>query len=209
MRCAQVIRQLAAPSDDHDATAVADHLLACPTCAAWAKDATRLEQLWHSTKPAVPSSQTWDAMWATIQDDLKTQLKPKMHTLAVDERASRPSFLRGMAQGGSTLASAKRRPWVVVGLIGMAQAAAILVAIGTVAWQRRQPEQNWQTSSLSANANLAVEIEAGRVVMIQSEGEDASVIDVTPDEFVYSVDAWYEMFNIVEWMASPKLALKE
>ena len=66
MRCAEVIRELAVPNDRLDATALAEHLSSCPSCAVWAQHAVRFDEIWKATRPREPGEATWDAMWTDI-----------------------------------------------------------------------------------------------------------------------------------------------
>ena len=55
----------------------------------------------------------------------------------------------------------------------------------------------------------AVDIEPGQQVVIRVEDSAATVVDVTPDGISYSVDDWYLVFNAVEAIANPVVAMKE
>ena len=66
MRCEDVIRELAAPTDTRDAASLAEHLSRCPSCAAWAERAARLDHLWEVTQPAEPTPEVWDNVWAQV-----------------------------------------------------------------------------------------------------------------------------------------------
>ena len=73
MRCDEVVRELAAPTVDRDRAAMAEHLAACPACAGWARRAEQLDRLWDATRPAEPSPEAWDAVWANIVQALPAQ----------------------------------------------------------------------------------------------------------------------------------------
>ena len=45
--------------------------------------------------------------------------------------------------------------------------------------------------------------------MIRVEDSAAKVVDLTPDGISYSVDDWYLVFNAVEAIANPVVAMKE
>ena len=55
MRCVDVIRELAAPTDTRNTVDLAEHLNRCPSCANWARQATQFDRLWDTTRPAEPS----------------------------------------------------------------------------------------------------------------------------------------------------------
>ena len=54
MRCDEVIRELAVPTDDRDSAALAEHLASCPSCAGWAKRDAQFDRLWEATRPTNP-----------------------------------------------------------------------------------------------------------------------------------------------------------
>jgi hypothetical protein len=83
----------------------------------------------------------------------------------------------------------KRWNWAKIGLIGMAQAAAVLLAVGWI----------WRGSN--------VEIEAGQTVVIKFDTGTAKVIDHTPDGIANSVDDWLLVFNAAEAFANPVVAM--
>ena len=72
MRCDEVIRELAVPTDDRDGTALAEHLAGCPSCVAWARRAALLDRLWEATRPPEPSPEAWDSVWANINQALQS-----------------------------------------------------------------------------------------------------------------------------------------
>ena len=45
--------------------------------------------------------------------------------------------------------------------------------------------------------------------MIRVEGPAAKVVDLTPEGISWSVDDWYVVFNEVEAMPNPVVAMKE
>jgi len=72
MRCDEVIRELAAPTDDRDETLLAAHLAGCSSCADWARRAALLDQLWDATRPSEPSAEAWDTVWANMTRALES-----------------------------------------------------------------------------------------------------------------------------------------
>jgi hypothetical protein len=104
---------------------------------------------------------------------------------------------------GSTLedvprtASSSARAWLrvlVVGTIGLAQAAAIFVAINL----------SWSGPSMVStpydppNLNSVVDVPDGQVVYIRSTGPEIDVIDVTAFEASNGEDPWFNFFNRAE-----------
>jgi hypothetical protein len=121
MRCEDLTRELASPTGAHSPAELAGHLADCPCCAERARQADRFEQLWQATRPIEPSPLMMDALWASASAALEAQ--------------SAPSTLR---LEGFT----HRRGWLRPALL-VAQAAAILIAVGFV-WVRKnqvEPEQ--------------------------------------------------------------------
>jgi hypothetical protein len=120
----------------------------------------------------------------------------------------------------------RRRNWAVTGLIGLAQAAAVLLAVG-LAWHvsngRKSTEivQTGQANSpilphqrdrvAIGSAIPTVEVEEGRlfVIVIPAAGEKATVVDRTPERMYLGVDDWYLVYNAVEALANPLVAMKE
>jgi hypothetical protein len=213
MRCAEVIRELAVPSDERDATALAEHLSSCQTCAAWALHATRLEELWEATKPHEPGTATWDAMWAKIAGSLDAD--PALHDMnvaalspALDNLAFTGRFDPGPPDK-SQKTRVRGRSLVAIALIGLAQAAAIFVAV-TLGWHQPRSAPNPMPFNEASNISVSVEIEEGRTVLIRNQGSGCVVLDLTPDELVHGIDDFYVMFNAVESMANNSIvAMKE
>ena len=54
-----------------------------------------------------------------------------------------------------------------------------------------------------------VEIEAGQSVVIRVEDAAANVLVLTHDGISSSVDDWYLVFNAIEAIANPVVAMKE
>ena len=107
-------------------------------------------------------------------------------------------------------------------MIGLAQAAAILVAIG-LAWHGQParstaknpavarhptPAPPRAPSAIRVSSPVMIEgdIEEGRLMVFRMEGSTPQVVDATPPEMTYGVDAMYVMFNVVESIANPRVA---
>src|SRR4051794_34802336 len=115
MRCNEVVRELAAPTGVLDASGLAEHLARCPRCASWAEAAARLDRLWEATRPPEPAAGNWEMTWAGVSRGL--------------DRASTPDF--------APLHPTPSRPWRRSALVafGLAQAAAVLIAVGVLSRQ--------------------------------------------------------------------------
>ena len=172
MRCNEVVRELAVPTGDLDASGLAEHLARCPRCASWAEDAARLDRLWEATRPPEPAGGNWEMTWAGVSRAL--------------DRASTPD-LAPRRPGGS-------RPWRRSTLLafGLAQAAAILIVVGVLSRHEGSP----------ARAEVAkVDIPYGRAVLIRCEFPRVVVVELPDDENLGGVDSNYDMFNGIEAMA--------
>jgi hypothetical protein len=149
MRCDEVVRELAAPTENRDREAMAEHLSACSSCAEWARRAEDLDRLWGATRPAEPSPETWDAVWAQIAPSLPYPATARHEDAprggaTPSRNGSGPRIFAHPALEPAPAPVGTRsrgRPWRLVSavaLVGLAQAAAILVALG-LAWQSHPP----------------------------------------------------------------------
>ncbi len=228
MHCNELVRELAVPTDDRDSAAVAEHLANCASCAAWAERDAQFDRLWNATRPVEPAAQVWDTAWAHIASTLDSATT----TAEFEAIASPMATLNGSVHHverplGLTTVSSRSRPrnWAVIGLISLAQAAAVLLAVRW-AWhdspklQEPQVATFTQSPALSSDSSTVikvtellsvpvVEIEAGQQVVIRMEDSAAKVVDLTPDGMSFSVDDWYLVFNAVEAIANPVVAMKE
>ncbi len=234
MRCKEVINELAAPTGELDSAALSAHLSKCGACADWAKQAARFDRLWEATRPAEPAAETWDAMWARIADHVDsapraaselasaTALRASANGIGTSHRTE--PAIRPFAESGP----ARRWSWAAIGLIGLAQAAGIVLAVG-LALQGTGGDSHRHMiaraadspSAIASPADSAIEIEEGSVVVIQMDGQAAKVVDLKPQAVSYRlenrlrnlegirVDDWYVMFNQVESLHQPIVAMKE
>jgi hypothetical protein len=237
MRCEQVIRELAAPSDDRDSLALASHLKTCPKCTTWAQRAAELDHLWIATRPAEPSSGTWETVWSNVVASLESTIPANR-----DNEFAR-SDRRSQFDGHSDRPSRTLQSWSLVAM-ALAQAAAILVAV-TLAWSPKKTTQIVESLDLvSASSEpdaavrvslrldgLPVVIDEGHLVVIReapeshdvlvpiftanqtllvikAEGPAPRVLDRTPVEGGFGVDDCV-MYNVFESITSPVVAMKE
>ena len=202
MRCDEVIRELATPSDCRDDQALAVHLAHCKPCADWANRAEKLDRLWDMTRPADPGSEAWGTLWTSVNaaidsPDSKQALRPwrvqgpKRATGETTHRSSKDArFWRGLA---------------VVGTIVLAQAAAIILVFG-VAWHHPAEPDRVPVAppgfglmpGTVANLESVIDVEDGQVVYIRSEGSSISKLDLTALELPNGEDPWYVFFGRME-----------
>jgi hypothetical protein len=227
MYCDDVIRELVVPTDDRDSAAIAEHVANCSSCAGWAERDAQFDRLWNTTRPIEPSPQVWDTVWAHIASSLDSSTPAEFEAVASPMATLNGSVLHVERPLGLTPASSRSRPWnwAAIGLIGLAQAAAVLLAVGWAWHSSRNPQQPQVATAIHSPALSpdssqgakeigllsvpAVDIEAGQQVVIRVEDSAATVVDVTPDGISYSVDDWYLVFNAVEAIANPVVAMKE
>ena len=132
MHCDEVIRELAVPTDDRDSAALAEHLANCPSCCRWAKRDAEFDRLWDATRPLEPSAQVWDSVWSHIASSLDSTTPEEFKALTAS-----PFSVNGSVSDVdtplvpvSTSSRSRSWNWAAVGLIGLAQAAAVLLAVG-------------------------------------------------------------------------------
>jgi hypothetical protein len=273
MRCDEVIKELATPTDYGDSTALAGHLAGCQACAGWANRAVQFDRLWEATRPVEPGPDVWDAVWARIATSLdlstSTELESSFTTRTAALNGSPPVVEIPLKPKGPRH-SPRSRAWnlAAIGLIGLAQAAAILLAVGLAFYSSspsRAPQLAQTPDSMSSPPNSEVHIaipgegfpvvvdeghsvviQWGRqehkdmipifmanlsMIVMQADGQAPKVVDHTPRRTLanvkwwkkapkvvdqaheggvfFGVDDWYVMYNAVESMASPVVAMKE
>jgi len=223
MLCDKVIRELAVPTDDRDATALAEHLAACPTCSDWAARIARIDRLWKATRPAEPSPETWDAVWNRITRTLDCPETIGAETIATPLPSTNGSHPLVVARPSPSARSVPRsgpHRFAMIALIGLAQAAAVLLAVG-LAWQPPGPNRpRVQTPPIAQIGDPkhsdsipmtlgSLEIEEGQFVVIRLDGPAPEMVNLTPERRPFGADPWLEMHNVMESGLDPKVAMKE
>lgn len=239
MRCEEVIEELAAPTDTLDAASLADHLSRCPSCAAWAMRAAKLDRLWQETAPSEPVPHVWDNLWASVASslDISASKEVASHTAFVSRNGSvngsldvpEPTPVHRPLPG-----SIGSRVWKAIGIVGLAQAAAILLVAG-LAWRFFVPphpserdeiatKTPWPTvpsaTDFVRRSLPSVDIEEGHLVVILADPRNPMVVDRTPKVIVRLVDgvdysyanldlSWYEIYGKAESLGKPVVAMKE
>ena len=126
MRCDEVMRELNLPSDDRDDRAVAEHLAECEACARWSKHADKFNRLWDATRPLDPSIESWDRLWSSVT--ARIDGSPPVST----PHSRRDHAFVAAADDAPRHSSPLARSWrglAAIGLVGLAQAAALLLAV--------------------------------------------------------------------------------
>ena len=236
MRCEEVERELAAPTPGCDRVAMADHLADCPSCAAWAQSAERLDRLWEATRPAEPSAEAWDSVWSGISAALdRPSATPGAGAGAGAGVSPRPQpvLVPAIGEMDGVRAHPRHRPraatrrWGLgaVALIGLAQAAAILVAFG-LAWQPSpRPEDPAPGSGSGAPrvaatpgaptpirvdspVQLDADIDEGYLMVIHAGTAGARVENATPPEMNTGSDGGLVFLNVMESLSTPHVAAR-
>jgi len=189
MRCSEVIRSLSQSENGFDLDpVVSDHLASCERCAEWAEDDSRLLRAWHASRPAEPSLEAWNTVWAGISEGLNASRHP--HILTLPER---PAASRRFCPGLVTL--------------GFAQAAAILLAAIFLPGRHPYPPSHPQPVPPEL---VAVEFEPGDLALIREKAgkwfvvpppSSRNALASTQLDDRQEMDDRYEMYNILEAMA--------
>ena len=150
MRCADVREQLAAPTGAAS-PALAEHLVGCPRCAAWARRDAGLAELWEATRPDEPPPEAWPSAWSHVTQALEAA--PSEATLPVPASPW------------------QRWAWTAFGL---AQAAAILMA---ALWLGSQPAPATASTTrvdLECGAPGWIRLDGNEVKVVQFRADDSS-----------------------------------
>jgi hypothetical protein len=210
MRCEDVIRELAAPTGAPDPAAMAQHLAGCSECSGWARRAALLHALWEATRPPEPSPEVWDSVWANISRQLEDPAAVAARTPATawPSRNSRSSKV--LAHPAPWHPAAPRRTWrlAAITVLGLAQAAAILIALGLVELApihdfmdvvpRPPLAQDEIPSGLAAPSVVRVavpvrveaDLDEGPAVMIRMDGPAPQVVVVSRPGMAAGIGRW-------------------
>jgi hypothetical protein len=112
-----------------------------------------------------------------------------------------------------------------IAVVGLAQAAAVFLALNAswpISTKSVGLDLTTSTQGPSSSSNSVptaserrplsipvVEIEAGQSVVIHVDDSTANVLVLTHDGISSSVDDWYLVFNAIEAIAHPVVAMKE
>ncbi|MFO0952715.1 MAG: hypothetical protein U0835_16515 [Isosphaeraceae bacterium] len=210
IRCDDAVRALTSSARSGvEPLALADHLAACPECAALAERDDRLDHAWALTRPAEPTAEAWDAAWSAVcerLDEAETRRKPAVLPLAAASGRS----------GGSRLGFYA---------FSLAQAAAILVAAGLLlsartgglgtggaehVAQRGVLPNEPNTGVGNVAVRLELDIEPGEDVLIH--WDEAGKLNVAQRDAAAAsttVDDNFTLFNAFEALASNETAAQE
>ncbi len=156
MRCADVTRELIAPSAGVDASAVARHVASCPECAAREEEARRFDRLWDATRPEEPPVTVWDQLWARVGAGIEAA----------------PAVLHLPA------APAPRR-WLVPALTTalIAQSAAALIVIGVLLNHHpAAPSVVVQPISTAPRQSVVFELNTGQTLFLELDESGGRVV---------------------------------
>jgi hypothetical protein len=218
MRCDEVIRELAVPTAGRDDRTLAQHLARCETCARWADRARKLDRLWDATRPADPGAQTWDSLWSSVAANLDqpaTSSGNGSHPGPLSE-----SKAKVLSFPGSSPETVRARPWVnvaAIGMIGLAQAAALMLAVGlsghapveAPATRRDLHEVASVAPEPAPRIDAEIEVGEGRVALIRSAESKVEVVDLPAQEKPGGTDRWYWVYNQFESFSMSEIELEE
>lgn len=211
MRCDEVVQEISAPSGRLDHQAMAAHLAACSCCAAWSEKMEKLDRLWEATRPAEPSTDAFDRVWANVNQTI---------TSATSEAA--------IAQNGqpvSTRATVltfepKRTglipwPWMAGLMAPLAVAAALWLILFDPTQKADTPHDIAQISQLEDQgaaeiALSSIDLDQGGVPIIHiGEGGPPRIEErpLTPVSDTETIAASFDMFNYVETLSDFQGAL--
>src|SRR5262245_26231407 len=131
MRCDEVIRRLALPNSGEDSRGLLQHLEVCETCARWAERSAKLDRLWDATRPADPSPDVWNKLWSSATTQIDQPATANGHGSRVS--AAHPALARVLPMPRHDAQVHRSRRWgtlIALAMIGVGQAAALLLAIG-------------------------------------------------------------------------------
>ena len=189
MRCVDVIRELAAPTDTQDAAALADHLSHCTSCAAFAERAARLDRLWEATRPAEPTPEVWYNLWLQVAHSLDSSASQPIVPLSpagVRNGSTTASEMKfDIKPGGQTRSrSSYSRPWARIGIVRLSRVAAAVLIAGLGWWFFVRSKQQFASLNPASpnptgpGAMLTslpdVDIEAGHTVVILADPKGPS-----------------------------------
>jgi hypothetical protein len=192
MRCDDVTRELAIPTGALDPADLAAHLASCASCAEWSSRSSRLDRIWEATRPAEPSADALDSLWAHA-------------SAALDA----PATLR-------LEAPIRPRRWATVAF-ALASAAAVLLAASAllrdpaadphkVVDNRIVPPTVQVTNPVPAPpvVKVSVDVDQIAIVRIGEEGHRVEILDEAPLFASSSLadDTPHDRFNAWESMAS-------
>jgi hypothetical protein len=183
MRCDDVTRALAVPTAGRDASALAEHLAACPACSDFAGRLGQLDRLWQATRPVEPSDAAWETLWSGVCDRLDQPAAVEAG-VGIEDEAGRDLIALPVAASRSW----RRR---LTAVFGLAQAAALLVCFGLLL---ARPPQEVRGAGV-------VDIEPGEVVFIDGNGQVHRTAATDADAGPSDVDDNFAMFNALEAMA--------
>lgn len=207
MRCDDVTRELAAPTGEVDAGAIAQHVASCPSCASYAEASARLDRVWAATRPADPTPAQWERLWSAVEEG--APIAPATLRLAPLAGGAPASWRRG------------RAPAIAAAFVAQAAAVALLT------WALFRPDHRatptpsagLQTVSALATApgapsqTVEFELEEGQTLFLVLDEHAGKVVcrpqflatadlvafdGESPDPYALAFQSDLEMLNAME-----------
>lgn len=161
MHCADVTRELAVPTGTLDPNGLARHLESCSACAGEAEKARLLDQVWDATRPAEPADEVWDEVWSGV-----TQAADATHLASPATIPLKPALER---QG-----SPRRVSWL--GILAVAQAAALLVAVGLLIRRGQAEGPAVAATPAPPSASFAFKLDPGQTVFLELDEQGGQIV---------------------------------
>jgi len=212
MRCDEVTRELSVPTPGRDDLAISRHLTGCKTCSLWAEQAAEFDRLWDATRPAGPSAAAWDHLWSSITAQLDQPAATAVNGIRSPHAPVLPPTVSPAFSGSGRF----WRGLAAVGIVGLAQAAALLIGIG-LAWRGSGKSPSLPRAidvpviaqNHPPNLNSVIDVEEGEVPLIHLDGNKVRVDDLAAQDSSNGVDEYYLLLNVLEPMARSVVAMAE
>jgi hypothetical protein len=160
-----------------------------------------------------PPTDSWDRLWSSVT--------ARLDRLAPVTASRSKHSVAPVADSAARHSSPLARPWrglAAIGLVALAQAAALLVAVNLywnpgatdarpyAPWSSTSPEMAQQTAP---GLDSVVDVEWGQVILIRSDGlNEVETTDLALLVPSTGEDPWYDFYNRIE-SASAVVAMTE
>lgn len=199
-RCDEVTRALAAPGAAGPGPEdLAEHLAACPACAARAEQDAALGRLWEATRPVEPTGAAWDALWARVSDRLDAaEAAPAVVAFPARPRGRAAVHLFIVAQAAALLAAVTLALAHRPGSDGPRPDAALTASAGAEAGL---PEPGDGRDVRVVIARDTIVIDPGEIVVIREDEQGLHPVELVLDDRSNTLDGYYALYNAFESMA--------
>jgi hypothetical protein len=179
----------------------------------------------------------WDHLWSKLARSLDGSIAPEVASRGLTEFRNGSTSSSALKFDVKSLEPAlapsfRSRLRMAISIVSLSQAAAVLLVAGLSWWFFVAPKQQVASRSPAGLSHIkpaavfaslsSVEIEEGHLVVILADPKSPSVVDRTPKGMTAGVDRayvdwygdersfdWPQVFNEVESLAKPKVAMQE